>query len=79
MAEIATKIKTILIDKLGLAETQLVPEASFRDDLGVDSLDVYEVLNEIEREFGISIPDEDAEKLTTVGAVCSYILDKQRN
>jgi acyl carrier protein len=79
MSEIEAKVKTILVEKLGLAETQLEPQASFTDDLGVDSLDVYETLTAIEKEFGVSISDEEAEKLTTVGAVLRYILERQQN
>jgi acyl carrier protein len=69
------KIKAIMIDKLGVEESALVNNASFSNDLGLDSLDVLETLMELEREFSIRIADEDAEKLTTVGSVINYILD----
>lgn len=70
---IATKIKAIFVDKLGVEESALVPKASFANDLGADSLDVLETMMALEKEFGIKIPDEDAERLTTVGSVIDYI------
>lgn len=75
MQQEISKINTVLVEKLGLEEQQLKPEASFGNDLGVDSLDVWELFQELERTFNIVIPDEDAEKLTTVGAVYSYVSD----
>jgi acyl carrier protein len=75
MADIATKVKGILIEKLGLEESVITDQASFSNDLGVDSLDKIETLVELEKEFSIRIPDEDAEKLTTVGALINYIIE----
>ena len=70
------KVKNIVVDKLGVAESRVVPEANFLDDLGADSLDIVELIMEFEEEFDIEIPDEDAETITTVGAAIDYI-DKQ--
>ena len=67
------KIKDVIIDKLCVEESKIVPEASFVDDLGADSLDTVELIMELEEEFGLEIPDEEAEKLTTVGTVVDYI------
>jgi acyl carrier protein len=75
MADIATKVKGILIEKLGLEESVIKDHASFSNDLGVDSLDKIETFVELEKEFSIRIPDEDAEKLTTVGSVINYIIE----
>jgi len=75
---IADKIKEAIIDKLGVEEEQIKPEASFIDDLGADSLDTVELIMALEEEFDIEIPDEDAEKLTTVKAVIDYIEDKTK-
>ena len=75
MADIATKVKGILIEKLGLEESVITDQASFSNDLGVDSLDKIETFVELEKEFSIRIPDEDAEKLTTVGALINYIIE----
>ena len=69
----AEKIKNIIVDKLGVEESRVVPEASFLDDLGADSLDTVELIMEFEEEFDLEIPDEDAEKITTVGAALEYI------
>ena len=69
----ADKIKNIIIDKLGVEESRIVPEASFLDDLGADSLDVVELIMELEEEFDLEIPDEDAEGITTVGSAVDYI------
>ncbi|MCK9162989.1 MAG: acyl carrier protein [Bacteroidales bacterium] len=73
MSEIAAKIVAIVVDKLGVEESQVTPEASFTGDLGADSLDTIELIMEIEKEFGISIPDDQAEKITTVGDAISHI------
>lgn len=73
MSEIAAKVVAIVIDKLGVEESQVTPEASFTGDLGADSLDTIELIMEIEKEFGISIPDDQAEKIGTVGDAVSYI------
>ena len=69
----ADKIKNIIIDKLGVEESRIVPEASFLDDLGADSLDLVELIMEFEEEFDLEIPDEDAEGITTVGSAVDYI------
>jgi acyl carrier protein len=74
-SEIVAKIKTIFVDKLGVQESALADNASFSNDLGLDSLDVLETFMELEKEFGLKIPDEEAEKLTTVGSVINYIVD----
>lgn len=73
-SETIAKIKTIIVEKLGVEETVLSENASFTNDLGLDSLDVLETFMEFEKEFGIKITDEDAEKLTTVRSVIDYIL-----
>ncbi len=67
------KVKNIVVDKLGVEESRVVPEANFLDDLGADSLDIVELIMEFEEEFDIEIPDEDAETITTVGAAVDYI------
>ena len=72
-SQIATKVKQIFHEKLGVDEANLTPGASFFNDLGLDSLDVIETFMAIEKEFGIKISDEDAEKLTTFGAVTDYL------
>ena len=69
----ADKVKNIIVDKLGVEESRIVPEASFLDDLGADSLDLVELIMEFEEEFDLEIPDEDAEGITTVGAAIDYI------
>jgi acyl carrier protein len=73
MSEIAQKVKQIIIDKLGVEESEVTPEASFTNDLGADSLDTVELIMEFEKEFNIAIPDEQAEKIGTVGDAISYI------
>ncbi len=70
------KVKEVVMDKLGVEEDKITMEASFIDDLGADSLDTVELIMDLEEEFGIEIPDEDAEKLTTVGAVIEYVEGK---
>ena len=72
-SEISMKIKTIISEKLGVEESALTPNASFSNDLGLDSLDVLETFMHLEKAFDIKITDEDAEKLTTVGSVINYI------
>ena len=67
------KVKEVIIDKLGVEEDKIVSEASFVDDLGADSLDTVELIMQLEEEFGIEIPDEEAEKMTTVESVVDYI------
>jgi acyl carrier protein len=73
MSEIASKVKAIIVDKLGVEESEVTPEASFTNDLGADSLDTVELIMEFEKEFGISIPDDQAEKIATVGDAISHI------
>jgi len=72
--ELLAKIKTIVADKLSISEEQVTEEASFIDDLGADSLDTVELVMALEDEFDLDIPDEDAEKLTTVGKAMDYVL-----
>ena len=76
-SEITTRIKEIMVDKLGIEASCLEKKASFSDDLGLDSLDILETFAELEKEFDIKITDEDAEKLTTVGSVIDYVLVKR--
>ena len=73
MSEVAAKVKAIIVDKLGVEEADVVATASFTNDLGADSLDTVELIMEFEKEFGISIPDEQAEKISTVGDAISHI------
>ncbi len=73
MSEIAEKVKAIIVDKLSVEESEVTNEASFTNDLGADSLDTVELIMEFEKEFGISIPDDQAEKITTVGDAIKYI------
>ena len=73
MSEIAEKVKNIIVDKLSAEESEVTNEASFTNDLGADSLDTVELIMEFEKEFGISIPDDQAEKITTVGDAIAYI------
>ena len=73
MSEIAEKVKSIIVDKLGIDENEVSAEASFTNDLGADSLDTVELIMEFEKEFNISIPDEQAENIATVGDAIKYI------
>jgi acyl carrier protein len=73
MSEIAEKVKAIIIDKLGVEESEVTPEASFTNDLGADSLDTVELIMEFEKEFNISIPDEQAENISSVSEAISYL------
>ena len=73
MSEIASRVKAIIVDKLGVEESEVTNEASFTNDLGADSLDTVELIMEFEKEFGISIPDDQAEKIGTAGDAVSYI------
>ena len=75
MSNIAEKVQGIIIDKLGVEASEITPEASFANDLGADSLDTVELIMEFEKEFNISIPDEAAEKIVTVGDAVSYLTD----
>ncbi len=70
------RVKEIIVRELGVNEEQVTPEARFIEDLGADSLDLVEVVMEFEEEFGIKVPDEDAEKLQSVGDVVKYIDEK---
>ena len=72
------KVTNIIVDKLSVEESRVVPEASFLDDLGADSLDTVELIMEFEEEFDLEIPDEDAEKITTVGAALEYINNHEK-
>ncbi|MCH7731888.1 MAG: acyl carrier protein [Candidatus Marinimicrobia bacterium] len=67
------RVKDVIMDKLGVEESKITLEASFVDDLGADSLDTVELIMQLEEEFGIEIPDEDAENMTTVGMAVDYI------
>lgn len=73
MSEIASRVKAIIVDKLGVEESEVTTEANFVNDLGADSLDTVEMIMEFEKEFGISIPDDQAEKIGTVGDAIAYI------
>jgi acyl carrier protein len=73
MSGIANKVKSIIIDKLGVEESEVTPEASFTNDLGADSLDTVELIMEFEKEFNISIPDDQAENIATVGHAIAYL------
>ena len=73
MSEVAERVKAIIVDKLSVEETEVTNEASFTNDLGADSLDTVALIMEFEKEFGISIPDDQAEKITTVGDAIAYI------
>ena len=75
MSEIASKVQKIIVDKLGVDESEVTATASFTNDLGADSLDTVELIMEFEKEFGISIPDDQAEKIQTVGDAISSIHD----
>jgi acyl carrier protein len=73
MSEIAQKVKSIIIDKLGVEESEVTNDASFTNDLGADSLDTVELIMEFEKEFNISIPDDQAENISTVGQAIAYL------
>ena len=73
MSEVAQRVKSIIVDKLGVEETGVTNAASFTNDLGADSLDTVELIMEFEKEFNIQIPDDQAEKITTVGHAITYI------
>ena len=73
MSETASRVKAIIVDKLGVEETEVTNEASFTNDLGADSLDTVELIMEFEKEFNISIPDDQAEKISSVGDAVSYV------
>ena len=73
------KVKSIIVERLGVDEEEVTPDASFVDDLGADSLDTVELVMVFEEEFGIEIPDEDAEKITTVSQAITYISDRRKS
>ena len=73
MSDVATKVKAIIVDKLGVDENEVVPEASFTNDLGADSLDTVELIMEFEKEFDIQIPDDQAENIVSVGQAIEFI------
>ena len=75
MSTVAEKVKQIIVDKLGVDESEVTLEASFTNDLGADSLDTVELIMEFENEFNLSIPDDQAEKIQTVGEAIKYIED----
>ena len=73
MSDVASRVKPIIVDKLSVEESEVTNEASFTNDLGADSLDTVELIMEFEKEFGLSIPDDQAEKISTVGDAIAYI------
>ena len=73
MSEISSKVKAIIVDKLGVDEAEVTEQASFTNDLGADSLDTVELIMQFEKEFGVTIPDDQAEKIQTVGQAIEYI------
>ena len=73
MSDIAAKVKEIIVDKLGVDESEVNPEATFTNDLGADSLDTVELIMEFEKEFNMGIPDDQAENISTVGEAIKYI------
>ncbi len=77
MSEIASKVKAIIVDKLGVDENEVVETASFTNDLGADSLDTVELIMEFEKEFGITIPDDESGNIVTVGDAINYIESHQ--
>lgn len=77
LATVVERVTKVIVDRLGVDESEVKMEASFRDDLGADSLDVVELVMELEDEFDMEISDEDAEQISTVGSAVSYIESKQ--
>jgi acyl carrier protein len=73
MSDIASRVKAIIVDKLGVDESEVTPEASFTNDLGADSLDTVELIMEFEKEFNMSIPDDKAEQISTVGDAINFL------
>ncbi len=73
MSDIASRVKAIIVDKLGVDESEVTPEASFTNDLGADSLDTVELIMEFEKEFNMSIPDDKAETISTVGDAIKFL------
>jgi acyl carrier protein len=78
MSDIASRVKAIIVDKLGVDENEVTTEASFTNDLGADSLDTVELIMEFEKEFNIGIPDDQAESISTVGEAVKYIEDNAK-
>jgi len=78
MSDITARVKAIIVDKLGVDEKEVTPEASFTNDLGADSLDTVELIMEFEKEFNMAIPDDQAEKIGTVGDAIAYIMENQK-
>jgi acyl carrier protein len=74
--DIASKVSAIIVEKLGVDESDISPEASFTNDLGADSLDTVELIMEFEKEFDLTIPDEEAENIATVGDAIAYLSEK---
>ena len=73
MSEIATKVKAIIVEKLGVDEKDVTPEASFTNDLGADSLDIVELIMDLEKDFEVTIPESEAENIATVGDAIKFI------
>ena len=73
MSDIQNRVKAIIVDKLGVDESEVKPEATFTNDLGADSFDTVELIMELEKEFNITIPDDQAEKIATVGDAIAYV------
>jgi acyl carrier protein len=73
MSDIASRVKAIIVEKLGVDESEVTPEASFTNDLGADSLDTVELIMEFEKEFNVAIPDDQAETIGTVGQAIAYL------
>ena len=78
MSKIESRVKAIIVDKLGVDESEVKPEASFTNDLGADSLDTVELIMEFEKEFDVAIPDDKAEKIGTVADAIAYIEENQK-
>ncbi|AWI12122.1 acyl carrier protein [Caldibacillus thermoamylovorans] len=76
MSNVLERVTKIIVDRLGVEESKVTPEATFKEDLGADSLDVVELVMELEDEFGLQFSDEDSEKIVTVGDAVSYIESK---
>lgn len=78
MSSIAERVSKIIVEKLGVDEAEVTPEASFTNDLGADSLDTVELIMEFEKEFGVAIPDDQAENIQTVGQAIAYLESAQK-
>ncbi len=78
MSDISSRVKAIIVDKLGVDESEVTDEASFTNDLGADSLDTVELIMQFEKEFTITIPDDQAEKIATVGDAINYITNNAK-